>query len=61
MWSQFHPIDKEPALDKMQEFASMVFSRISTSDGIPDTVTSMTRDVNELYRLRLRRTTPHLS
>jgi hypothetical protein len=45
-------IDRAPSVDKMREFAAMVFSRISTSDGIPEAVADMMRDVNELYRQR---------
>lgn len=45
-------LDREPSEAKMREFASMVFSRISTSDGIPEAVADMIRDVNDLYRQR---------
>jgi hypothetical protein len=45
-------VDREPSVDKMKEFAAMVFSRISTSDGVPEAVADMMRDVNELYPQR---------
>jgi hypothetical protein len=43
-------LDKDPSVAKMREFASAVFSRISTSDGMPESVTYMMRDVNDVYR-----------
>ena len=45
-------IDREPSKTKMREVADMVFSRISTSDGLPEAVADMMRDVNDLYRQR---------
>lgn len=45
-------VDQAPSVVKMKEFAAMVFSRISTSDGVPEAVADMMRYVNELYPLR---------
>jgi hypothetical protein len=44
-------LEVDPSVLKFQDFATMVFGRLSTSDALPDTVRKMMNNTNVLYRI----------